>query len=83
MATGKGRNGETCKKLIEHAIKQLGSPCDADTLFQEVKGNWTGEDDTIWQHLMSLVVNLPPAYFRWGQKEKFLFLREDGRYGAL
>jgi uncharacterized phage-like protein YoqJ len=83
MARGKGINGETCEELIEDAIKQLGSPCGAGTLFQEVKRKWRGSDDTIWQHLMSRVVNLPPAYFHWQNikdKNRFLLLREDGRY---
>jgi hypothetical protein len=77
---GKGKNGETCKQLIEAAIKRLGSPCHARELFEEVKNNWQGSEDAIWQHLMSLVVNLAPAYFHWRTREKFLFLREDGQY---
>jgi hypothetical protein len=83
MAGGKGVNGQTCEQLIHKAITQVGSPCDSDNLFEEVKRKWTGKDDAIWQHLMSCVVNLPPAYFHWPKKkeeDRFLLLREDGRY---
>ena len=58
-----------------------GGPVTAEELFEKVrsKGNWS--DDTIWQHLMQLVINLPPAYRHWPHApERFLFLREDGKY---
>ena len=78
---GKGKHGETCKQLVYSAIKQLGSPCDANKLVQAVKTNWDGKEDPIWQHLMSLVVNLPPARHHWSKiRDRFLFLREDGQY---
>ncbi len=72
----------SCREAIKKIILEFGGgPVTAEELFNKVKaiGNWS--DDTIWQHLMSLVVNLPPAYkHRPNTPEKFLFLREDGKY---
>jgi len=72
----------TCRKAVEKAIIELGGgPVTAEELFSKVRemGDWS--DDTIWQHLIWLVVNLPPAYKHWPRKvRRFLFLREDGRY---
>ena len=72
----------TCREAIKKAILELGGgPVTAEELFSKVRsmGDWS--DDTIWQHLMWLVVNLPPAYRHWpNAPERFLFLREDGRY---
>jgi len=72
----------TCREAIKKAIHELeGGPVTARELFNKVKmmGRWS--EDTIWQHLMSLVINLPPAYKHWPNiPERFLFLREDGRY---
>jgi hypothetical protein len=42
------------------------------------KGNW--KDETIWQHLMGLIVNLPLARHHWKTVMPFLFLHPDGRY---
>jgi len=72
----------TCREAIKQAILELGGgPVTAEELFNRVRsmGDWS--DDTIWQHLMWLTVNLPPAYRHWpNAPERFLFLREDGRY---
>ncbi len=72
----------SCREAVKKAILKLGrGPVTAKELFNEVKmmGRWS--EDTIWQHLMSLVINLPPAYKHWPNiPERFLFLREDGRY---
>ena len=72
----------TCREAVKKAMLEFGGrPVTAEELFNKVKsmGDWS--DDTIWQHLMWLVVNLPPAYRHWpNAPERFLFLREDGRY---
>ena len=75
----KGYKGETCSE----AIREIVSPDEIYSfteLYHQVKerGNW--KDETIWQHLMSVVVNLVPARFRWINIKPFLFLRGDGRY---
>ncbi len=76
------KNKLTCREAIKKAILELGGgPVTAEELFSKVgsMGDWS--NDTIWQHLMWLVVNLPPAYRHWpNAPERFLFLRENGRY---
>ena len=71
-----------CWRALKEAIRELGNgPVEAKKLFDKVKskGPWT--DDTVWQHLMSCVVNLPPAYRHWSDsRKKFLILRENGKY---
>ena len=72
----------TCREAVKKAILKLGGgPVTAEELFNKVRsmGDWS--NDTIWQHLMWLTVNLPPAYRHWpNAPERFLFLREDGKY---
>lgn len=72
----------TCREAIRASMNELGEgPVSAEQIFAATrgKGGWT--DDTIWQHLMHLVVNLPPAYRHWSPTaERFLLLREDGLY---
>jgi len=72
----------SCREAIKRAIQELGrGPVTAEELFNRVRGMGDWSDSTIWQHLMCLVVNLPPAYRHWPSiQERFLFLREDGRY---
>ena len=76
------KNRLTCREAVKKAILELGGgPVTAEELFSKVKsmGNWS--NNTIWQHLMHLVINLPPAYRHWpNTPERFLYLREDGRY---
>jgi len=75
----KGRQGESCRDAIKVAILP-GEVVVYKELFRRVKemGSWS--DETIWQHLMSLVVNLPPARHHWKKSDPFLFLHGDGRY---
>lgn len=75
----KGNTGESRKEAIRNSLKP-GEVVTFSELFERVKcrGNW--KDDTICQHLMSLVVNLPPARRHWPGTEPFLFLHEDGTY---
>ena len=73
------RRRETCKEAIRNSLH----PCERVTfseLFRRVRmrGDW--KDDTICQHLMALVVNLPPARCHWPNMKPFLFLHEDGTY---
>ncbi|RLE66704.1 MAG: hypothetical protein DRJ47_01670 [Thermoprotei archaeon] len=72
----------SCREAVKKAILELGGgPVTAEELFSKVKAMGSWSDDTIWQHLMSLVINLPPAYKHWpNTPERFLFLRDDGKY---
>ncbi len=75
----KGHQGETCAEAIRSVMKP-GRIVAFSELFRLVKqrGAWT--DETIWQHLMSLIVNLPPARRHWPTSNPFLFLHGDGRF---
>lgn len=75
----KGYHGESCAEAVRKAI----GPGETITFWEfyervQQLGSWT--DATIFQHLMSCVVNLPPAREHWSWREPFLFLRGDGRY---
>jgi len=72
----------SCREAVKRAILELGrEPVTAEELFNKVRSMGEWSEDTIWQHLMRLVVNLPPAYRHWpSAPERFLFLREDSRY---
>ena len=75
----KGYQGETCTEAIR-AIMKPGEIVRFTELCKRIKekGEWT--DDNVWQHLMSLIVNLPPARKHWRSSNPFLFLHADGRY---
>lgn len=75
----KGHRGETCARAIRGAMKP-GEILTFSEIWTRLKRRGSWKDFTIWQHLMSLVVNLPPARHRWPSIEPFLFLRGDGRY---
>ena len=55
----KGHNGETLKEAIVDVIGS--NRLKYSEVFQTVKQRGWWKDDTIYQHMMSLVVNLPPA----------------------
>jgi hypothetical protein len=76
---GKGYHNETCAEAVRAALRP-GEVITFSELFGRVKrrGHW--RDSTVWQHLMSLVVNLPPAKHQWPSANPFLFLRGDGQY---
>lgn len=76
---GKGHKGETCAEAIRTSIMK-GEIVAFPELFRRVKQKGTWKDETIWQHLMSLLLNLPPARYHWKNAKPFLFLHEDGRY---
>ncbi len=75
----KGHAGQTCGEAIRASIGPS-EAVSASELFKRVKklGSW--KNDTIWQHQISLVVNLPPARHHWKNTKPFLFLHSDGRY---
>jgi hypothetical protein len=76
----KGYRGQTCAEAIKNCFSNRDT-LSASALFQMVRaqGDWT--EETIWQHSMSFVVNLPPARHHWRQiRSPFLFLRPDGQY---
>ena len=75
----KGHTGQTCAEAIKASFAP-GEVVSSAELFRRVKklGSWN--DETVWQHQMSLIVNLPPARWHWVNSRPFLFLRPDGRY---
>lgn len=76
----KGYKGQSCAHAIYEVVAS-DQPARFEEAFEKVSllGAWT--PDTIHQHMMQLVVNLPPAYRRWpGRRDRFLFLRPDGLY---
>ena len=77
--TAKGNKGESCSEAIRSSVKP-GEILTAKVLFERVKelGKWS--EDTIWQHLIAHIVNLPAARYHYSGFEPFLFLHEDGRY---
>jgi len=76
---GKGYRGETCAEAIRASIEpgEIVAFCE---FFARVKRKGAWKDSTVHQHLMSCVVNLPPARRHWKSRNPFLFLRGDGRY---
>ena len=75
----KGYHNETCAEAIRSVVRP-GEVVRFSELFRRVRQRGTWKESTIWQHSMSLVVNLPPARFQWKSASPFLFLRPDGRY---
>ena len=75
----KGYKGESCAEAVRTSINNP-EILSFNEFFNRVRllGNWS--DETIWQHLMRLVVNLVPARYHWKGTEQFLFLHHDGRY---
>jgi hypothetical protein len=75
----KGHQGESCSEAIRAVINPEEVVAFSE-LYQRVKRRGVWKDETIWQHLMSLVVNLPPARRHWKTSVPFLFIHADGRY---
>lgn len=71
--------GETCATAIR-AVFEPSETVTFTDLVRRVKGKGRWTNSTIWEHLMSLVVNLPPARLHWPKVKPFLFLHPDGRY---
>lgn len=79
MGRTKGYGGEACHEALRSSI-QPGKVASFTQLYNRVKSKGAWRDGAIWQHLMSCVVNLPPARRHWKHREPFLFLRPDGQY---
>ena len=75
----KGHRGQTCAEAIRANIGPS-EVVSASELSRRVKKLRSWKDETICQHLMSLVVNLPPARDHWKSTRPFLLLRPDGKY---
>jgi hypothetical protein len=79
MGAPKGRRGETCAAVIRDSLKP-GELASFSELCSRVRRRGCWKDETIWQHMMSCVVNLPPARRHWKGSEAFLVIHLDGRY---
>lgn len=75
----KGNQGQSCAEAIRSSLK-MGETITFSELYQRVKQNGAWKDETIWQHMMGLIVNLPPARQHWKSMMPFLFIHGDGRY---
>lgn len=75
----KGHGGQTCAEAVRASIG-TNEVVSASELQNRVNGLGSWKDETIWQHLMSLVVNLAPAREHWKSTRPFLLLRLDGQY---
>jgi len=75
----KGNQGESCADAVRSSLR-LGEIVTFSELFKRVKQRGTWKDETVWQHLIGLVVNLPAARHHWKSAVPFLFLHGDGRY---
>jgi hypothetical protein len=74
-----GYHGESCGEAIRQLIGSA-ETMRASRIIEQVRAKGPWKDETIWQHLMALVVNLPPARYHWKTTKPFLFLRPDGQY---
>ncbi len=79
MGAPKGYRGETCADAIRDSIKP-GEVIAFSDLFDRVRRKGAWKPESIWQHLMSCVVNLPPARLHWKRVDPFLVVHLDGRY---
>ena len=75
----KGYRGQSCGDAIRSSFES-GEIVAFSELYRRVKQKGSWKNETIWQHLMALVVNLPPARYHWKSIKPFLFLHNDGRY---
>jgi hypothetical protein len=75
----KGYQGQSCAEAIR-AVLTPGGVITFSDLYKKTRALGSWKDETIYQHLMACVVNLPPARRHWPGVHPFLFLREDGRY---
>jgi hypothetical protein len=73
----KGYHGESCAEAIYSSLKP-GEAVTFSELYKRVKRRGSWKDETVWQHMMGLIVNLPPARYHWKSMMPFLFLRGDG-----
>ncbi len=79
MGRSKGYEGESCADAIRQSFRS-GETVAFRDLYDCVKRKGAWRDETIYQHLMACVVNLPPARMHCPGRDPFLFLKPDGRY---
>ena len=79
MGAPKGFRGETCAEAIRDSLA-LGEIASFTEIYDRVKERGAWKDEAIWQHLMSCVVNLPPARKHWKSTRPFLLVHPDGKY---
>lgn len=75
----KGNYGESCAEAIRLSLR-FGETITFSELCERVKKRGSWKNETIWQHMMGLVVNLPPARHHWKSMQPFLYIHGDGRY---
>jgi hypothetical protein len=75
----KGHQGESCADAVRSSLTP-GEIVTFSELYTRVKQKGSWKDETVWQHLIGLVVNLPAARHHWKSTVPFLFLHGDGRY---
>ncbi|MCJ7435842.1 MAG: hypothetical protein MUO77_20370 [Anaerolineales bacterium] len=75
----KGNQGESCAEAIRSSLKS-GEIVTFSELYRRVKQRGSWKEETVWQHMMGLIINLPPARHHWKGMNPFLFLHGDGRY---
>jgi len=75
----KGLNGESCAEAVRSSIKP-GEKLSYRELYSRTKSKGAWKESTLQQHLMALIVNLPPARFHWEHVDPFLMLNQDGTY---
>ncbi len=75
----KGNLGESCADAIRSSLS-AGEVIGFSELYKRVKQKGSWREETVWQHMMGLIVNLPPARYHWKSMSPFLFIHGDGRY---
>ena len=75
----KGYNNESCYVAIINCFTG-DKPHRFSDILNDVKKMGAWKDQTIWLHMMSMVVNLPPARLHWPNTKPALFIRPDGQY---
>jgi hypothetical protein len=75
----KGYRGESFADAIRSSLRH-GEVVTFSELYERVKQKGSWKEETVWQHMMGLIVNLPPARHHWKNMEPFLFIHGDGRY---
>ncbi len=76
----KGYQGQSCADAIKECFIEGDQIRSFSEIMQAVKKKGAWQESTIWQHLMSTVVNIIPARYQWKVSKRFLFLRPDGQY---
>jgi hypothetical protein len=75
----KGNQGESCAEAIRFSLER-GEVVTSSELYRRIKQKGSWKDETVWQHMMGLIVNLPTARQHWKSMQPFLFLHGDGKY---